>query len=153
METLFPRISTMPRLTESDLLKMGFDRDGKRISKPTGQPAGGSRLNQVAKADKPNKYRNKRCVIDGIKFDSQKEGARYGILRLMERKGEITQLQLQVTYNLVVNGILVCKYRCDFEYVRDGVKITEDVKGKLTREYIIKRNLMKACHRIVILET
>lgn len=37
---------------------------------------------------KPNKYRNKKIVIDGIKFDSEKEADRYAQLRILLRAGK-----------------------------------------------------------------
>lgn len=42
-----------------------------------------------------NKYRNKKVVIDGIKFHSQAEGSRYLELKLLTRAKEISNLQLQ----------------------------------------------------------
>lgn len=54
------------------------------------------------------------------------------MLKLMDRAGEITDLRLQVAYNLEVNGIKIGKYIADFVYLRDGVEIIEDAKGKQT---------------------
>lgn len=47
-----------------------------------------------------NKYGNRKVVIDGIKFDSQKEGNRYCELKLLQRAGEISNLQLQPKFVL-----------------------------------------------------
>ena len=41
------------------------------------------------------KYRSKRTVIDGITFDSKKEANRYCELKLLEKSGEIKNLDLQ----------------------------------------------------------
>lgn len=43
-------------------------------------------------------------------------------------------------------------YRADFAYVENGSKVVEDVKGKLTEGYKIKRHLMKTVHGIEIKE-
>lgn len=39
------------------------------------------------------KYHNRKTVIDGITFDSAKEARRYMELKLLERAGEISNLQ------------------------------------------------------------
>ena len=38
------------------------------------------------------KYNARKTVVDGIKFDSKKEAARYSELKLMEKAGEIYNL-------------------------------------------------------------
>ena len=48
-----------------------------------------------------NKYRNKKCVLDGIEFDSKKEMRRYSELKLLERAGEISDLKIQVPFLLL----------------------------------------------------
>ena len=47
-----------------------------------------------------NKYRNKKVIVDGKEFDSKKEGDRYKKLRLLERAGEISDLELQPRFLL-----------------------------------------------------
>ena len=42
-----------------------------------------------------SKYRNKKTELDGIAFDSKREAERYAELKLLERAGEISYLQLQ----------------------------------------------------------
>jgi len=95
-----------------------------------------------------NKYRAKKITIDGIKFDSLKEGRRYQELKIQAMAGFISDLKLQVEYFLLdpfvyqgkkYRGI---KYLADFEYIKDGIKITEDVKGKATKVYQIKKKLL-----------
>ena len=100
------------------------------------------------------KYNAKKTVLDGITFASRKEGKRYQELRLLERAGEIQGLQLQTPYVLIPkqNGERACKYIADFVYMEDGKQVVEDVKGKLTPVYIIKRKLMLWVHGIKIRE-
>lgn len=100
-----------------------------------------------------NKYGNKKTVVDGIKFDSKKEAARWGILQLRERAGEIEHLELQPTYPIEVNGVHICKYIADFRYREKRKLVVEDCKGMKTRIYSIKRKLMKAVYGIEIKET
>lgn len=102
------------------------------------------------------KYGNRKVVVDGITFDSAKEGRRYADLKLLERAGEIRDLKLQSPFPLMVNGVLVCTYVADFTYRRAdpflGETVVEDVKGMRTDVYKIKRKLMKAVHNIDVAE-
>ena len=124
-----------------------------------------------------NKYRNKNCTLDGIEFDSKKEMHRYSELKLLERAGEISDLKIQVPFLLLPDqyepsiefytkgnrkgmpkpGKLIEKsvqYIADFTYLdRGGNYIVEDVKGKKTKEYIIKKKLMLYFHGVRIKET
>lgn len=102
------------------------------------------------------KYGNDPTHVDGRRFDSQGEAARYQVLRILERTGHIRDLECQVSYPLVVNGIKVGIYRCDFRYYdcREAAVIVEDFKSEatITKEYKLKRKLMLACHGIEIRE-
>lgn len=93
-------------------------------------------------------------TIDGIVFDSAAEANRYWELKQLEKAGKIDFLQCQPVFCLEVNGISICMYIADFQYLdKDKLKvITEDVKGVRTREYRIKKRLMKALHGIDIVE-
>lgn len=108
-----------------------------------------------------NKYHARKCVVDGITFDSQKEAGRYRELRLLERAGKIKDLELQVAFLLlpaqygIEDGQYKClerelKYIADFVYLesREGPngttwsKVVEDAKGVKTEVYKIKRKLL-----------
>ena len=99
------------------------------------------------------KYRNKKVTIDGKKFDSKAEGARYVQLKRMVNAGLITDLQCQPPFDLVVNGEKITRYTADFSY-RDGEGrlVVEDVKGVRTRDYVLRRKLMKAVLGITVQE-
>ncbi len=99
------------------------------------------------------KYRNIKTTVDGITFDSKRESIRYCELKLLAKAKKIQNLRLQVPYVIRVNGEKICKYIADFVYVEDGQEIVEDVKGMRTREYVLKRKLMKAVFGIDIRET
>jgi len=47
-----------------------------------------------------NKYRNVPVTIDNIKFPSKREGMRYQQLKLLERAGEISCLELQKPFQI-----------------------------------------------------
>lgn len=123
-----------------------------------------------------NKYYNiKTQTSDGIKHDSQKEARRWTELNLLERAGEISNLQRQVKYQLIPpqyegyerysgsgkrlkDGIKLIErevaYIADFVYTdtKTGETVVEDAKGVRTKEYIIKRKLMLYMKAIKIKE-
>lgn len=92
-------------------------------------------------------------------FDSTREGSRYHELLLMEKAGEISNLQRQVTYELVPkqDNERAIKYIADFVFeCADGKMVVEDVKSPATKRlpaFIIKRKLMLWIHGIRIKET
>lgn len=103
----------------------------------------------------PSKYRSVRTEVDGIVFASRKEAARYDELKQMERGGQIKNLEMQVPFVFIHNGVRICCYYADFRYQMPmGEWVVEDVKGgKRTKEYAIKRKMMRAFYSIEILET
>ena len=73
----------------------------------------------------------------------------------MERGGIVTDLELQVKYDIVINDIKICKYIADFVYKEESPdgeikEIVEDAKGFETPEFKLKKKLMKAVHGIDI---
>lgn len=99
------------------------------------------------------KYNNRRVTMPtGEKFDSVAEARRYDDLLKLQRLGFVCDIQRQVDYKLIVNEQLITTYRADFVYKLHGFQIVEDVKGFRTKEYILKRKLMKACLGITIYE-
>lgn len=102
-----------------------------------------------------NKYRNKKVIVDGEKFDSKKEYNRYCELKLLERAGKITKLARQVKFELIPKQAneRACSYIADFVYAEEnGKEVVEDTKGVKTPEYIIKRKLMLKLYGIRIRE-
>lgn len=126
-----------------------------------------------------SKYKAKRTEVDGIVFASKKEAQRYSVLKVLDKTGIISNLQMQVPYLLIpeqrepeewvpykkpVKGKAgrwkpgktierPCVYVADFVYIQDGQTVVEDVKGRRTKEYLIKRKLMLKEHGIRIKET
>lgn len=92
-----------------------------------------------------SKYGNRKVIIDNIKFDSIKESRRYTQLKLLQQAGEISELQLQVSFELIPKqkDERKCTYMADFVYKENGKIVVEDVKGKRTQAYVIKRKLFK----------
>lgn len=114
------------------------------------------------------KYRNKKVVFDGVTFDSIKEKNRYVELKLLERAGEISNLQRQVKFTLIPAQYEMVadekgkakrkvaerevSYIADFSYYENGFLVVEDVKGVKTKDYIIKRKMMRYLKGIKISE-
>ena len=115
------------------------------------------------------KYGNKKVIVDGMTFDSRKEYNRWLELKMLERSGEIQNLSRQVECILIppqfeVTGytktgkpVKKCveravKYVADFQYTENGEIVVEDTKGFKTKDYIIKRKLMRYIHGIRVKE-
>ena len=96
-----------------------------------------------------NKYHNKKVQIDMYVFDSIAESLRYKELKLLERAGEIKELELQPRFLLQEsfkkNGKTFRKieYIADFQYIENGRVVIEDVKGKETEVFKLKRKLFE----------
>ena len=121
-----------------------------------------------------SKYHSRKITKDGETFDSIKEYRRFVELSLLEKAGTITNLRRQVEFilipaqwetferysdktgNRLKDGRKCveqkCSYFADFVYFKDGQKIVEDTKGVKTKDYIIKRKLMRYLHDISIHE-
>lgn len=75
-----------------------------------------------------NKYGNKKVVIDDITFASRKEAKYYMYLKQREADGEISDLRLQVPYELV------------------PAIWAEEVKQLKTKTKIVRKCIQKAVH-------
>jgi hypothetical protein len=103
-------------------------------------------------ARKPSKYKNTRVEFDGQKFDSKRELVRYQELLLLQRAGKIAELRRQVSFPLSPAVVIQGRKRPALRYVADFVYqsltpdavVVEDVKGRITEGYRIKRHLMAA---------
>ncbi|MEQ2775068.1 DUF1064 domain-containing protein [[Clostridium] innocuum] len=105
---------------------------------------------------KKSKYGAVKTKVDGIMFDSKREASRYQELRLLEQVGEITNLRLQVPFELIPKSKygMPIRYIADFTYNDlNGQLIVEDAKGVKTPVYRIKRRLMAELKGIEIKET
>ena len=103
-----------------------------------------------------NKYKNKKVILEGIKFDSIKESKRYIELKLLHDARQIAHLELQPKFLLQPN--FEHKYQgkqrdityiADFSYYipEDGdefaQRVVEDVKSPATKTdvYRVKRKM------------
>lgn len=117
-----------------------------------------------------SKYGNKEVIYDGIKFKSTVEGKYYLYLKQLQENGEISNLRLQVPYEIIpaiygekivqlktkIKTVQYCiqkatHYLADFVYVENktGKEHIVDVKGKtapLTEGFKLKKKLMMSVH-------
>lgn len=108
------------------------------------------RTSLTKQASTRSKYNAKKVVIDNITFDSKAEAAYYQQLKLLKMTGEVVSFDLQPEFVLqdsfVKNGkkYHAIKYKADF-LVRysDGHEELIDIKGMLTKEFILKRKLFE----------
>ncbi len=84
-----------------------------------------------------------------MKFDSRRELTRWLHLVALQKAGELSELERQVVFVLAPAVVIQGKRRPALRYVADfvytdagGNTVTEDVKGKITEGYRIKRHLM-----------
>ena len=109
------------------------------------------------------KYRNKPTHVDGIRFASGREAGRYGELKLLERAGLISELELQPKFKLGTDDapILIrsrgypngrrAVYLGDFRYLNNtGESVVEDVKGIDNPLSRLKRAIVEAQYSVVI---
>ena len=145
-------------LTSADLARLGPQAQKQVLDKLAG-----------AQRPKKSKYGNRKVVMDGIKFDSEREAARFAELKVLRAMGKIRDLRLQANFTLV-EGYKTSAgerskpmvYRADFTYERatapdcNGVvhwlREVEDAKGAKTKDYLLKKKLMQDKYHITIRE-
>lgn len=107
------------------------------------------------KYNNKNKLNNRSITIDGITFQSIREGNRYCELKLLQKAGIISDLELQKPFELIPAQYKTVEtgeyykigakkgqpktkqvcieqsvvYNADFVYKQDGETIVEDAKG------------------------
>ena len=95
-----------------------------------------------------SKYKSKKIIVDGLLFDSKKEANRWYELKMLQKAGEISELERQKPFELIptryYSGVCVrgCKYIADFYYLdKKNGYVAEDVKGYVLDVFVIKKKL------------
>jgi len=109
-----------------------------------------------AKPPKPNKFKAKREQVGELNFDSKREAKRWLVLKQREHRGEITNLERQVTYILAPSVKIAgekrarpaLRLKADFRYIEDGQTVVDDAKGYSDTAFRIRQHLMKSVHGI-----
>jgi len=109
------------------------------------------------------KYNSKKVYTEFGTFDSKKEYQRWLELLDLQKRGCISGLKRQVSYELIPSQKLAgkvveraCSYKADFVYTYSDETIVEDVKGyrrgTAYSVFTIKRKLMLWVHNIRVVE-
>lgn len=95
-----------------------------------------------------SKYHSATCRCNqGHIHDSRGEAGYCNQLTLLVKAKEIQGYEIQKTYDLRVNGKLICRHRVDFVVTKlDGNCEIHEYKGFATQVWNIKRKLFEACY-------
>jgi hypothetical protein len=120
----------------------------------------------VSNATPENKYHAIPIHVDGVRFASKKEAARFLELQCWQKAGQISDLEVHPVYPLHVMELwrsgspivvtTVGKFTADFQYLnlQTGEIVVEDVKSNATRTeaYRLRKRLVEAIHGITVME-
>ncbi len=97
---------------------------------------------------KESKYKSKKTIVDGIKFDSKAESLYYLDLKTLKACGEISGFDLQPVYELQPRfkekgkTVRAITYVADFAVCYpNGSVVVVDIKGMATETANIKRKM------------
>lgn len=153
------KLADLPPHVQKQVLKVIAEEDARRTKSSDKDPF---RLEK-----KPSKYHSQKISFsmpDGTNhtFDSLKEADRFNELSIMQKAGEISDLEIQKEYVLLPKQkapdgktVREVKYYADFVYRKaDGTLVVEDVKSPATKTqvYRLKKKLMLYFHGIDIVE-
>lgn len=96
-------------------------------------------------------------TIDGHVFDSKTEMLRVHHLRMLQRAGKISALELQPKWDVKINGQHFCTYTADASYFchERNRPVIEEVKShgtRLDKAYRLRRKAAELAHGIRIEE-
>jgi len=99
-----------------------------------------------------NKYRAVKTYSELCQrtFDSKAEAKRGEELALLEKAGEISDLQYQVKRILSTETHYRVTITIDFSYRRDGKRIYEDVKGMMLKDFKVKLAWLRQMYGIEV---
>lgn len=110
-----------------------------------------------------HRTRAKRVEVDGIRFASKKEAARYQQLKLLEKAGDITHLEVHPKFKIVINGSPLRYPRTpkgkrgreviaemDFAYFQGQQRVVEDTKGIDETVSRLKRALVQHIYGVEV---
>lgn len=105
-----------------------------------------------------SKYNAERTTVNGQTFDSKGEAARHQDLELLQRSGQISNLERQPKFTLqpkftdnTGKNQRAITYKADWSYIEDGQEIIEDFKGMETKEFLLKAKMFRYQHPELIL--
>ena len=106
-----------------------------------------------------SKYRAVRTEVNGITFASKREAKRFCELKMLEKAGEVINLELQPRFDLEVLSpigevVKIGRYTADFRYQHFLREVVEDVKSPASRTeaYMLRKRHVEAQYGIRIQE-
>ncbi len=134
---------------------------GVAILVASGMPQDGGEVwwtasGQLAATRAPSKCPSCGEPWHGFTADSGAEARRYAELLLMQRSGQIRELQVHPSYTVLPafrdrrgQRHQPVAYEADFAYLEEGEQVVEDVKGHATDVWKIKEKMFLYSHREV----
>jgi hypothetical protein len=121
---------------------------------------------ELARPAPTNKYHAEPIHVDGVRFASKKEAARFLELKLLQNVGAIDELECQPVFYLHVMEIwrsqvpiritTIGKFTADFRYrdLQTGEIVVEDTKSEATKTeaYRLRKRLAECVHGIYVRE-
>ena len=103
-----------------------------------------------------SKYKARKAIFNGKTYDSKKEAQYAERFYNLLLEGEISELQEQIRFDIVVNGTKIGWYVCDFVICSNRGWEYYDVKGfrggAAYSMFKYKKKLIKALYGIDIIE-
>ena len=85
-----------------------------------------------------------KCVRNGVAFHSEFEGSFYAPFIALEFTNKITELALQDSVKMFINGTTVGRYTWDYSFKKDGIKYYIECKGYMYARDIFRFKVAKA---------
>lgn len=114
-------------------------------------------MNLPENKKKGNKFNAKKTEYNGRVFDSKAEAHRAYELDMLQLSGDVTKIEYQPVFDVIVEGQKICKYKADFRVTyHDGHVEVEDVKGlkkgAAYSYFLLKKKLVEAIYKIKVIE-
>ena len=132
-------------VTAEDIANMSYKNRLRQTDKPKQTRKTKPNINRCK-----NKYNAVKTTTGGITFDSKAEANYYSELLMLKKAGIVKNIILQKDFTLQEaytkedgERVRAIRYRADFEVqYADGHTEVVDVKGKRTKDYIMKKKLL-----------
>lgn len=110
-------------------------------------------LRALLSEPKRSKYKAKKTELDGVVYDSKAEANYAAALKIREKAGEISGVEIQRPFPILINGFSVGVYKADFCFIDHkevGRLRVIDVKGFDTPLSRFKRKCVEALYRVKV---
>lgn len=105
----------------------------------------------VCSCGNASKYKSTKVLVNNTKFDSLSEARRYSKLVYLFNIGQISEVELQPVFKVVISKKHVFTYKADFRYLYQNKIFVDDEKGNLTPVFKLKLKIIKALNPELII--